>query len=355
MRKVNLLVLGAFLALTITLMTMDAHGAAGSLDPTFGSGGVSTLTVPGNGLVGGIVQQPDGKIVVEGSFGAARVLPSGAIDKKFGVSGFAQPPASGGFRAVALQSDGKILLQQPDGKILLGGELIEPDNDHPVLIRYDLNGNLDTTFGSGGSVNTIAVPVQGVKQLALDLQGDIFVNDAFFIAEFNSSGVQLPQVTPALLIESSRGGATTFLSNGQYYFAEGVCVGPCRNRDNDSQVVRFTATGAIDSTFNSPTFDFVGEGGSGQFDFLSSIAVQSNGQVVVAGGHFTISTNNSVFGIARFNTNGRFDLAFGNSGTVTTVSTFQGASALLIQSDGKIVAAGTHTSGGLVLARYLAQ
>jgi uncharacterized delta-60 repeat protein len=343
------------------------------------------------------VLQADGKIVVQGSFGVARFLSTGALDTSFGNGGFAQAPASADFGAVALQSDGKILvagvgnsltdtgfavtrlnadgsldttfggtgtvitnlgnpnigeaiLQQPDGKILLGGTLIERFQYHTVLIRYNLDGSLDQTFGSGGIVNVLAV--NGVTQLALDIGGDIFVNNSFSIAEFSHNGTLLPQVTPAPLVKSSRGGSTTFLANGKYVFADTVYVGTPRNRDLDGHVVRFTATGAIDSTFNSPTFDFEGEGGSGQFDTLRPVAIQSNGQVVVAGGHSNSLGQNILFGLARFNLDGSFDSVFGNGGIVTTsISSGQGWNALLIQSNGKIVAIGS----GLVLARYLAQ
>ena len=399
MRKITLLVLVALLTLTITSMTTDAAAAAGSLDPTFGSGGVSTITVPGNnaGVVNAAVLQPDGKIVVQGSFGVARVLPSGAIDTTFGAGGFARAPGSDNFGAVALQSDGKILvagvgntltntgfavtrlnangsldttfggtgtvvtnlgspnvgeaiLQQQDGKILFGGTLIERIHYHTVLIRFNLDGSLDSNFGSGGVVNVIAI--SGVKQLALDLKGDIFVNNSQAIAEFSPSGTLLPQVSPALLVRSSHGGPTVFLANGEYIDAETVYVGTPRNRDLDGHVVRFTATGGIDSSFNSPTFDFIGEGGTDEFDTLQGVAIQTNGQVVVAGGHGNGQGQN-LQGLARFNTNGSFDSTFGNGGIVTT--NIAGASAVVIQSDGKIVTVGVGNNTALVLARYLAQ
>jgi uncharacterized delta-60 repeat protein len=399
MRKFTLSVLAVF-SLSLTFAALPAYAAAGTLDPTFGNGGI-VITPNGGGVVNDAVLQADGRIVVQGSFGVARFLVDGAVDTSFGTGGFAQAPASANFGAVALQSDGKILvagvgntltntgfavtrlntngsldtsfggtgtvivnlgspnigeaiLQQPDGKILLGGTLIERFQYHTVLIRYNLDGSLDQTFGSGGVVNTVAV--NGATQLALDLRGDIFVNNSFSIAEFSPSGVQLPQVIPAPLVKSSRGGSTTFLANGKYVWADTVYVGAPRNRDLDGHVVRFTATGAIDSTFNSPTFDFEGEGGTGQIDILRSVAIQSNGQVVVGGGHGLFSGGSISFGLARFNLDGSFDSTFGNGGIVNTdVSSNQGASALLIQSDGKIVAAGGGTSGGLVLARYLAQ
>jgi uncharacterized delta-60 repeat protein len=388
------------LAIGLVFNVNAAHAAAGSLDPTFGNGGI-VITPSGGGVVTDAVLQADGKIVVQGSFGVARFLSTGALDTSFGNGGFAQAPASADFGAVALQSDGKILvagvgnsltdtgfavtrlnadgsldttfggtgtvitnlgnpnigeaiLQQPDGKVLLGGTLIERIHYHTVLIRYNLDGSLDQTFGSGGIANVLAV--NGVTQLALDIGGDIFVNNSFSIAEFSHNGTLLPQVTPAPLVKSSRGGSTTFLANGKYVWADTVYVGAPRNRDLDGHVVRFTATGAIDSTFNSPTFDFEGEGGTGQIDILRSVAIQSNGQVVVGGGHGLFSGGSISFGLARFNLDGSFDSAFGNGGIVNTnISSNQGASALLIQSDGKIVAIGGDNSGGLVLARYLAQ
>jgi uncharacterized delta-60 repeat protein len=144
-RKVTLLVLVALLTLTITSMTTDAAAAAGSLDPTFGSGGVSTITVPGNntGVVNAAVLQPDGKIVVQGSFGVARVLPSGAVDTTFGAGGFAQAPASDNFGAVALQSDGKILVAG------VGNSLT---NTGFAVTRLNAIGGLDTSFGGTGTV-----------------------------------------------------------------------------------------------------------------------------------------------------------------------------------------------------------
>ena len=86
------------------------------------------------------------------------------------------------------------------------------------------------------------------------------------------------------------------------------------------------------------------------------MAVQPNGQIVVGGAHFLAT---SPIGLARVNADGTLDTAFGNGGTLTT--TIQGdesATALLIQLDGKIVAAGSSENNStgvtdLFLARYL--
>lgn len=111
-----------------------------------------------------------------------------------------------------------------------------------------------------------------------------------------------------------------------------------RSKDCDIQVVRFTATGSVDSTFNSRVFDFVGEGGTSNDDQASSIVIQPNDQIVEAGWHDHAYAN-TVFALARFNVDGSFDSTFGTSGIVTTnISGKDGASALLTQSDGKLIA-----------------
>jgi uncharacterized delta-60 repeat protein len=82
-----------------------------------------------------------------------------------------------------------------------------------------------------------------------------------------------------------------------------------------------------------------------------SMAIQSNGSIVAAG---TASAQNSVFVLARYLSNGQLDNSFGTGGRVTTSFGNNNASitAIVLQSDGKIVAVGT-AGGNLVVARYL--
>src|SRR5689334_21516759 len=109
MRKVTLSMLAGLSLGLIVAAAGPAYAAAGSLDPTFGNGGI-VVTPNGGGVVTDAVLQADGKIVVQGSFGVARFLSTGALDTSFGNGGFAQAPASADFGAVGLQSDGKILV-----------------------------------------------------------------------------------------------------------------------------------------------------------------------------------------------------------------------------------------------------
>jgi uncharacterized delta-60 repeat protein len=118
--------------------------------------------------------------------------------------------------------------------------------------------------------------------------------------------------------------------------------------DDKFAVARFNRHGSLDTNFGADgtiTTNFTA--GS---DFASSIAVQADGKIVAAG---QSGGANPKFALARYNTDGTLDAAFGGDGRVTTDFSkgSDGAYALVIQADGKIVAAGI---GGCVfgLARY---
>ena len=95
MRKCRLASVIGLLAISLIFNVKSAHAAAGSLDPTFGNGGI--VIVPGGGIVNDALLQSDGKIVVQGAFGVARFLSDGALDTSFGSGGFAQASASADF------------------------------------------------------------------------------------------------------------------------------------------------------------------------------------------------------------------------------------------------------------------
>jgi uncharacterized delta-60 repeat protein len=386
-----------------------AASTPGSLDPTFGHGG--KVLTPGGGATDAILQ-PNGDIVVSGGFGVARYLPTGQLDTTFGSGGLAPAGFVGGESrtGVALQTDGKIIwvgsqgnpsfpaggtfafavarfnangsldtsfgsgghasveffappmqgaqefadavLVQPDGKILVAGSArqgqIKFAPIQGALARFNANGTLDTSFGTGGTVLSSSLP-NGITALGLDAAGDIFTLP--IRAEFSSSGQADASVTPAPITASSHGGSSVFLPSGQFVQANGVTVA---KHDVDVQVQLFNADGSLASA--SPAFDYSGAAGVDQaLDSAGAVAIQANGQAVVGGAHF-LST--SLFGLARVNPDGTLDAGFGSGGVLTT--TFNGneaVEALLIQPDGKIIAAGfsdNNTTGKsfIALARY---
>jgi uncharacterized delta-60 repeat protein len=146
---------------SITLEAQTANFAlarylpAGSLDPTFGAGGLVTTDLGGFDAAFALVLQPDSKLVAAGrscqegtpcDFVLARYLPDGSLDGSFGVGGKVTTD-------VELRGQVNALVLQPDGKLVAAGETFDGPSDF-VLARYLPDGSLDGSFGVGGKVTT---------------------------------------------------------------------------------------------------------------------------------------------------------------------------------------------------------
>jgi uncharacterized delta-60 repeat protein len=303
-----------FLLAMVALMMVSTYLYAGSgdLDPTFGTGGKVTTDFAGNRDEGrAMAIQPDGKIVVAGftdtatgrEFALARYNTNGSLDTSFGSGGkvttdFGSNQAPG--LAVALQSDGKIVV----------AGLTQTNDSNFALARYDTNGTLDTSFGSGGKVTT-------------DFSGS---EDQAFAVAIQSDG--------------------KIIAAGHSFSS---------STSADFALARYNTDGALDTSFGAGgkvTTDF-----SGSADNAHAVAIQLDGKIVVAG-RVRNQTTSDDFGLARYNTNGSLDTSFGTGGKVTTdftgVAGPDEAQALAIQLDGKIVAVGfaSAASGNFALARY---
>ena len=137
--------------------------APGDLDPTFGAGGKVTTVFGGDSRAYVLVLQPNGKLVAAGvgpnGFALARYNPDGSLDTSFGAGGKVTTPI-GAANALVLQPDGKL--------VAAGSNYISPSDF--VLVRYNPNGSLDTSFGGDGKVTT-AIGF-GAEANALALQPD---------------------------------------------------------------------------------------------------------------------------------------------------------------------------------------
>jgi uncharacterized delta-60 repeat protein/uncharacterized repeat protein (TIGR01451 family) len=326
------------------------YNVDGSLDSTFGSGGKVTTDFGGFDAAFGLVVQPDGRIVAAGqggggNFALARYNADGSLDPTFG-SGGKVTTAIGGALGVALQPDGKI--------VAVGGG--GPASDF-VAARYNPDGTLDTSFGSGGVVTTDLGPFEAATAVVIQADGKIVATgstssgnfalvrynaDGSLDASFGSGGI----VTTNFGFSSSFGGALVIQADGKI-----VAAG---RGGTDFLVVRFNGDGSLDTTFGSGgvvTTDF----GGVLFDAAFGVALQSNGKIVAAGSAFNGFSSSADFALARYNADGSLDASFGSGGKVTTdFGGFDVANAVGLQTDGKIVAAGTGGSGSdFALARYL--
>jgi uncharacterized delta-60 repeat protein len=328
----------------------------GSLDPSFGAGGVAVAPFPSSLSSGasGLALAPGGKIVAAGSvtpqsgteeFAVARFNANGGLDTSFGGTGMVATqvePTTG--------AAGQSVVVQPDGKIVVGGAgtlvTYRSETTTGALVRYNANGSLDTTFGNGGSV--VGGGLQNISGLGEDASGNVFVLPEF--AEFSSLGQRQATFIASPMVATSTGGDDLFLPNGQTIIAQTVGI---MKRVTDPQVKRYTLSGAVDTTFNNQPFAYNSKLAR---DSAGAVAIGPNGHVVVGG---TVFFGTAVLGLGRLNTNGSLDSGFGNNGVLTT-SIFgnEAIEALAVQPNGDIVASGytENNSTGqsfTFLARYL--
>jgi len=295
--------------------------ANGSLDTSFGTGGVTSLIAVAEAAAGNLALQADGKILLVAGSGnpstMVRFRTSGQLDTSFGAGGLVNL-LYGSPTQVAVQSDGKILVASGESAKLI---LPFPTAQAGAITRYNSNGTVDKTFGAAGT----AASTVSASALVLQSDGKIVVGGSI----------------------TSKVGAPLAYNN--------VGFG----------IVRYNSNGSIDRTFGKQGLAITDFGTAANDSGAFSIALQSDGDIVAAGaagGQSSGSFNASSFGLSRYSSTGKLDTSFGIDGRViTTIGSghLSWLNAMAIQSDGKIVVAGTSEANfdfqnGYV-ARYLSQ
>jgi len=369
--------LPAALAVLLVPTLLYAQSQSGTLDASFGTGGIVTTDFAGAGDgAGPIAVQPDGKLVAAGvatingqvDFALARYNSDGTLDTNFGTAGRVTTDFGGryeGVSSIALQSDGKI--------VVAGGSVIGL-YDNFALARYNSDGTLDTSFGTGGKVITdfgevssqaYSVAVQPDGKTVAAGYANIDGEEDFALVRYNADG--------ALDSTFGAGGKviTDFghLEQGfSYAFAFSLAVQPDGkivvagqayiDAGYDVALARYESDGTLDASFGTGGKMITDFGGRN--DLATSVAVLPDGNIVVAGQANVVRGYG--FALARYNSNGTLDDSFGARGIVTTDFGLldQGfsvayAASLAVQPDGRIVAAGrAYINGGFHsgLARY---
>jgi uncharacterized delta-60 repeat protein len=347
---------------------------AGTLDPTFGDGGIVAAekrSPPTHASIYDIAIQPDGKIIAAGfggqaesRFDPARPAPAllryntdGTLDPGFGMAGTFVGPAIYLYKVAV----------QPDGKILALGA--------SNIIRINANGTLDPTFGVAGIVELKLDPPARINCFALQADGGILLGGVrdhstsyldlhgeFILVRLNPNGSQDLSfgqgagqvVTPIYKYASIQ--ALSVAGDGAI-LAVGVAAAPDAMVSNNFAIARYHANGVLDGSF--------GGGGIATAPVriegvgVNAIAVQGNGSIVVAGGVGYLGEEHYQhhFAMARFLASGVLDTSFGSAGTVETPfdPLVDAALGVAIQSNGKIVTVagnGYYVGNGLIVARY---
>lgn len=334
----------------------------GTLDGTFGIGGKVVTDFSGSEeAVLGMDIQTDGRIVAAGYAGGdfliVRYNPSGTLDSSFGNGGKVVTDVSGSEYAVAIAIES-------GGKLVAAG--VSRGNGAIIVARYNPNGSLDESFGSGGKVITDISGSTGASDVAIQPDGKVVVVATSYVTNIDSVFT---------LVRYTNNGAldSTFGNGGQVFtgfFGETVralsiviqidgklvVAGECFNGSNlDFALARYDRNGALDDSFGSGgkvNTDF-----GGREDGAAAVALQGD-RIVVTG-----TTGNDAstvdFAVACYNTHGALDSSFGLGGKATTdfFDNFDEALAVAIQPDGKIVLAGRAVhptdAGDFALARYI--
>jgi uncharacterized delta-60 repeat protein len=289
------------------------------------------------------------------------------LDKTFGTDGIVET-------GVGIRDDrARAISLQPDGKIVMAG-YTEVNGFHKViaLVRYNVDGSLDTTFNSNGIVTTpvgniddhayaIAIQNDGKIVVAGDTEtGGVGVYTQFVIVRYNTDGSLDTTFNSDGIVKTSIGGIDDE-ANGIAIQEDGkiVVAGYTDNgSDKDIALVRYNTDGSLDTTFNSTGIvPGVVTAQVGSLDDRAlALALQDDGKIVVAGDTKTggSSGHHTELALLRFNTDGNLDTTFNSNGIVTTSlgGLIAFVSSIAIQADGKILVSGTGSNVSICLARF---
>jgi uncharacterized delta-60 repeat protein len=297
----------------LLLSFIAANAQDGAPDPSFGTNGLVSTYPNGNvnpdrqkvTVVSGdkIYQCYSVSNGTNNDFGLVRYNSDGTLDNTFDGDGIVRTDFGGDDGATSM-------FIQADGKIVVAGYSIVSGTGVFAVARYNTNGSLDNTFDTDGKVTTA-----------------IGTDDAAYSVSIQSNG--------RIVV----GGRARIGTN--YVFA----------------LTRYTTTGLLDNTFDTDGRVVTDIGNAAGVDAVYSLVVQNDSRIVAAGSSFD-GTSITYFALARYNTNGSLDNTFEYDGTVLTSLTANGndaAYAVTVQTDGKIIAAGSSFNGSnfdMGLVRY---
>lgn len=352
---------------TTTTTGACSFTSTGTFSTSFGTGGYTRLVTGYDATVmQTIAIQADNKIVTGGyaidnrvsKFALARFDNiTGLLDTSFAGVGYVATNIRNGSsaNALCLQSDGKILLAGAAGSGQPGC----------TIARYNTDGTLDTNFGTDGYTTVNPGYVSAINSLAVQADGKIvaagfawnFATDISVVIRFNTDGAVDTTFGTNGVVTMQIGGASRATAIAVQ--TDGSIVVGGYTTDNNIHyafyLMRYDASGTLDTTFDA--------GGTAAtpgiiitpMDYsarLNALVIQADGKIVAGGSNFGLRS--TTFTIARYLTTGALDSGFGTNGiTFTTIGETAQINSLILQSDGNIVAAGTSdTSAALV--RYFA-
>ena len=330
----------------------------GSFDPSFANRGFENYKISDSDFeYGKKVKIVGDKILVTGYSGykgfIMRLNQNGELDESFGNEGI-------GFvltNLLATINDFIIVPLINTYDIIGAGTYIDGFESKPALIKFTENGYLLTSFGTDGRA-TPSVPIKGyfnnitsginTVYASGTKHSDGVLDDDALICKFDLNG----EPKGYNIIKDPIGEKRNNLNS--LYISQSNEIIFCGDFDSDSgtsaYICKLESDGNIDRTFGDSGYRY-----TNQTHLMSSLAVQSDGKIILGGTSDLLG--NEDFNLIRLNSEGTDDLTFNN--TSWTLTDFNEGNdqieGLVIQKDGKLIAVGNsnNTLDNIVVARYL--
>lgn len=338
----------------LTAVLLSLLGLVPKVEASYAAGCTVALNIAGALLheARAVAIQPDGRIVVAGyadfggatgrDFLVARLHPDLSLDTSFNGTGYRVQDLQG------RDDEAFAVVVQFDQKIVVGGYSQEnPSKFYFAFLRYNRDGSLDTSFnGSGGLLFNFSGAGSNddrLRGLAIQPDGKILG------AGYATPGPRRVAVVRLLkngnLDPSFNGiGAVIHpITGSAFSFATGVQVQPDGKivlsgealfTTSDFLAVRLRPDGSLDSTFNSPSGWVATDIVSNSTDSASSLVLQTDGKIVLAG------TSNLDAAVVRYTPNGALDTTFGGGRVVHDFGGTDTGDALTLDSAGNLLVAG---------------
>ena len=374
-----------------TEFTIARYNSDGSPDHGFDGDGVVQTPFSYNGsaanaYANSMALQSDGKIVIAGhsavngvaAFTLARYKSDGSLDESFDEDGKSQTnsPYNGieffdVFNSVTIQSNGKI--------VAAGLSRFPPYLNLFAVARFDTDGSLDESFGENGmSFTSLSDPNSNCQAYSVVLQGNekilvagisninIYSNSAYAVARYNTDGSLDDSFDEdGKKVDFIKTGSSSFSAVAVQSDRKIMAVGTGRLDDASSgfALSRFNSDGSLDAGFDGDGKVVTSFGiGADFFGRATAVVLQNDGKIIAGGNSST--DQGTVFTLCRYDQNGNLDVGFDGDGKVQTPFFYQSdksntnLTCLVVQNDGKIVAAGANRSdvapfnSVFTLARY---
>lgn len=335
------------------------YNANGSVDTSFGAGGLMIPMVAGDDMANAIAIQSDGKIVLVGEyvagvsyFAIGRLNTDGSLDTSFNTTGKV-------LNAYAVNSYAYGVAVQLDGKIVAVGQAYNGSNYDIVTTRFNSDGSLDTTYNLTGKTsltvgvgndygrgiviqpdNKIVIAGFGNTGGTTDIVVARYNNDGSLDTTFNSVGY----VTTAAIPGTENSSSLVLQTDGKI-LVSGIT-------GSSGAVYRFLSNGTLDLTYNGLGYNTFT---ANSYMMTNKITLQSDGKAIVAG--YSNTGVHDISAVVRLNTNGTLDNTFNGTGmkiqALTSASSYLRSVAM--QPNGKILAVGIGYDGvsyNFLSARY---